>query len=679
MRVKRGEGIVRHDSHMQIYRSNPAGNRTRFALVGGEKSQQFTTAASRKHNGYRWPDIPISISSRGDGPMRKDAAPRATLAYIGALFDIFGPRFLAGAGGFQRLTFRNVLQYRSYHGSMFGGVIKQAVRLGPDHIITSGKNLTALNLEIWVNVKLSLVGVSSAQQMFHPGATVLLDGNVAVHRPAGKNNLRLVELTTSLPPERTRFDSRGFTSGFSHVGIEPDDASGWRAFSGISVSSPLNSGTAPYPPCFALIVSQDLVHLVDSEVIRDGASCTRKRDWGRIRKESAMVFIWDPSEHSPGVISENHGNPKSGWPDRMRVQMARAVSTECFRWRDSEEPTADSSTIERKGWLLWIRHRHFVRVVTSPGARQSHSFCRCETRFQNVIIEFPYVVLGDGTIDLAGVTAPPPAAGGVHDLRECARIFWKLGSSAQRGIWRSYSAVADDTINTFQPEGRQSLVEATWLKRRLTTTEVERLRVSSVSCCVDKRVGVVPDESKDRITVSTNGMDIRPRPQPVRSDGHALRGIRYRPRGHIGPKDTFGSTAFHAARPLTHPAFRVLRLEQADTRCGTHDVMAYAVPRGQEFLTSVPLENHTTYLNDRGLSHLALSPEAVELRRGYGERHSELLGSSVPVDVTKEKDAACHTVMPDIRVACCNPPCFRIGSGGSCLPAFGEVRPVCSN
>ncbi|KAJ8879941.1 hypothetical protein PR048_020562 [Dryococelus australis] len=44
--------------------------------------------------------------------------------------------------------------------------------------------------------------------------------------------------------------------------------------------------------------------------------CNRKRDWGMIGKESAMALVWDPSQHSPGAISENHGKPKSGWPDR---------------------------------------------------------------------------------------------------------------------------------------------------------------------------------------------------------------------------------------------------------------------------------------------------------------------------------------------------------------------------
>ncbi|KAJ8869088.1 hypothetical protein PR048_030650 [Dryococelus australis] len=60
------------------------------------------------------------------------------------------------------------------------------------------------------------------------------------------------------------------------------------------------------------------------------------------------------------------------------------------------------------------------------------------------------------------------------------------------------------------------------------------------------------------------------------------------------------------------------------------------------------------------------------------ERHSDL-GSSILVGVTTQRDAACHTVMPDIRVACCNPPCLLVGSGGSRLPVSGEARPVYSN
>ncbi|KAJ8897704.1 hypothetical protein PR048_003054 [Dryococelus australis] len=39
-----------------------------------------------------------------------------------------------------------------------------------------------------------------------------------------------------------------------------------------------------------------------------------RRDCGRNREESAMAFLKDPFQHSPGVISGNH-KPKSGWPD----------------------------------------------------------------------------------------------------------------------------------------------------------------------------------------------------------------------------------------------------------------------------------------------------------------------------------------------------------------------------
>ncbi|KAJ8883209.1 hypothetical protein PR048_015049 [Dryococelus australis] len=43
---------------------------------------------------------------------------------------------------------------------------------------------------------------------------------------------------------------------------------------------------------------------------------SRKRNWGRNGKESALAFVRDPYQHSPpGVISGNHEKPKSGWPD----------------------------------------------------------------------------------------------------------------------------------------------------------------------------------------------------------------------------------------------------------------------------------------------------------------------------------------------------------------------------
>ncbi|KAJ8892058.1 hypothetical protein PR048_004632 [Dryococelus australis] len=54
--------------------------------------------------------------------------------------------------------------------------------------------------------------------------------------------------------------------------------------------------------------------------------CNKQRYKYRIRcklhmgkglgEDSAMDIVRDSSQHSPGVISENHGKPKSGWPDR---------------------------------------------------------------------------------------------------------------------------------------------------------------------------------------------------------------------------------------------------------------------------------------------------------------------------------------------------------------------------
>ncbi|KAJ8872912.1 hypothetical protein PR048_026528 [Dryococelus australis] len=74
------------------------------------------------------------------------------------------------------------------------------------------------------------------------------------------------------------------------------------------------------------------VTTINREVIRDGASCTGKRDWVINGKESAMVLVRDP-----GVISGNHGNqvtmvirmagpgiePESS---RMRVHLMKSMS-----------------------------------------------------------------------------------------------------------------------------------------------------------------------------------------------------------------------------------------------------------------------------------------------------------------------------------------------------------------
>ncbi|KAJ8893421.1 hypothetical protein PR048_006012 [Dryococelus australis] len=60
-------------------------------------------------------------------------------------------------------------------------------------------------------------------------------------------------------PRQSVFNPRPVHSGFSRVGIVPDDAVGWRVFSGSPVSpAPCHSGAAPYSRHFAFIASQDL-------------------------------------------------------------------------------------------------------------------------------------------------------------------------------------------------------------------------------------------------------------------------------------------------------------------------------------------------------------------------------------------------------------------------------------
>ncbi|KAJ8866357.1 hypothetical protein PR048_032200 [Dryococelus australis] len=73
--------------------------------------------------------------------------------------------------------------------------------------------------------------------------------------------------------------------------------------------------------------SKDNVRKVSSHIQTPGCGfaktrtwTARMRDWGRNGKESAMAFVRDPSQHSPGVIAENHGKPKSGWPDPPKCE-----------------------------------------------------------------------------------------------------------------------------------------------------------------------------------------------------------------------------------------------------------------------------------------------------------------------------------------------------------------------
>ncbi|KAJ8890125.1 hypothetical protein PR048_009632 [Dryococelus australis] len=124
----------------------------------------------------------------------------------------------------------------------------------------------------------------------------------------------------------------GSIPGSVTPGIVPDDAAERRVSQGFPVSPALafqrwSILTSPSTALKTSLLRTAQIsqlnstnvnsrRLVDSEVIRVGATCSGKRDWGRNGKESVMAFVGDPSQHSPGVIPENHGRPKSGWLNR---------------------------------------------------------------------------------------------------------------------------------------------------------------------------------------------------------------------------------------------------------------------------------------------------------------------------------------------------------------------------
>ncbi|KAJ8895757.1 hypothetical protein PR048_001095 [Dryococelus australis] len=75
------------------------------------------------------------------------------------------------------------------------------------------------------------------------------------------------------------------------------------------------------------------------EVTKDGASCSRKLDWRRNEKESAMAFVKDSSYHLTGVISENHGKPKSRWPDTESNPAPPKLRVQTGLLATSQQPT----------------------------------------------------------------------------------------------------------------------------------------------------------------------------------------------------------------------------------------------------------------------------------------------------------------------------------------------------
>ncbi|KAJ8889784.1 hypothetical protein PR048_009287 [Dryococelus australis] len=159
------------------------------------------------------------------------------------------------------------------------------------------------------------------------------------------------------------------------------------------------------------------------------------------------------------------------------------------------------------------------------------------------------------------------------------------------------------------------------------------------------------------------------RSPPIRRSGLDSRRVRSQifvvgivPNDAVCRRDFSGVSRFphlHSGAALFSTPFTIIGSSDLDVRSRPN------LSTTQTYLTLVVLHPYNS--------------EVVGLMRGYGERHSKLLGSSILVRVTTDNDPTCQSVKPDIRVACCNPPCFLIGSGSSRLPLFGEARPVCSN
>ncbi|KAJ8867979.1 hypothetical protein PR048_031788 [Dryococelus australis] len=209
----------------------------------------------------------------------------------------------------------------------------------------------------------SQVGIVSddtaGPQGFHPGSP-LSPPPLAVAFP-GLFHTPLISRSSALEPSQfnrncpysvsnTRFPARcassipgGVTPGSSHVVIVPDDDTGRRVFSGISRLPALFIQLHAIQRYQFKLYCQEPVRPTASKVANEyrknsplvnhdakacpllafqpseteaGRRCNwhREEDWGRNRPWS--LFGTRPSIRSPGVISGNHGEPKSGWSGR---------------------------------------------------------------------------------------------------------------------------------------------------------------------------------------------------------------------------------------------------------------------------------------------------------------------------------------------------------------------------
>ncbi|KAJ8881560.1 hypothetical protein PR048_018043 [Dryococelus australis] len=213
-------GMFRHDFHMRKSEGAPTANRTRFALVGGELSNHYTTVAqflTRKTlatGKTLWALFIVRCSSKDDPEM---------------IFLGVGLRLVRTKGG------------------------------------SDGRQWTQSNNSIiitWCFV-VRVEGLHSPPTQ--PG-TICVEGAFPPHgvirTPNGITMAPIDSGASVVPPTSRLGEPRsipgGAAPGPSHVGIVPDDAIGRRVLSGISSFQHLHSGSAPSSPRLTPIGSQDL-------------------------------------------------------------------------------------------------------------------------------------------------------------------------------------------------------------------------------------------------------------------------------------------------------------------------------------------------------------------------------------------------------------------------------------
>ncbi|KAJ8867732.1 hypothetical protein PR048_031535 [Dryococelus australis] len=269
--------LVRYDSHMRKSRGDPTADRDRFAFVGGEKSNHFTTAAPLKFC-IIWTALNIEVS-------------RATMRGIEVSMEQRRNE-RAGETGYPREDSR---MQRTEESSLqclpddaavwwvFSGISRFC---RPNLFTLSPILMDAADSKPCRHVGMQGLGKPEIPEKTRwpaasPG-TIPRCKNPGATPPGIEPSSHCWEassLTTTLPMRSgvvvTLLASRpgvnrvllfpaGLPPGFLHLGIVPGDAAGRRVFSGMS-PPPLHSSACPYSARFTLIGSQDLDCSLDRE------------------------------------------------------------------------------------------------------------------------------------------------------------------------------------------------------------------------------------------------------------------------------------------------------------------------------------------------------------------------------------------------------------------------------